>query len=330
MLNIYFCKTNFLQVDMFDLKKKVHFIINPLSGRSSKQNLPQLIADTFDAKLFDIEIFKTEYAGHGSEIARRAIDQKVDYVIAVGGDGTVNEVGRTLVGSDTALGIIPMGSGNGLARELNISTQTKRALKVIAEQHVIKIDYGKANGLIFFCTCGVGFDAVVAEKVSGKKSRGSLMYLHKVLESFIEQKPEMYEITCPEGMIKDKAFVVTCANASQYGYNAHIAPHADIQDGLMNVAILKPLSILDVPQTTVQLFTKKIDDNKKMVELMTREVRIKREKEGVMHIDGDHIHMGKDIHVEIIPQGLNVLVPKNPPKKSPLEPLEILLSVLRS
>ncbi|MDR2953666.1 MAG: diacylglycerol kinase family lipid kinase [Prevotella sp.] len=309
-------------------KKKIYAIINPVSGTSSKQNLPHKIAESFDARKFDIHIFITGYAGHGSEIAQQAIEDKVDYVIAVGGDGTVNEVAGTLVNSDTTLGIIPLGSGNGLARDLNIPTDVKKALGVIAEENIIDIDYGKVNNKkIFFCTCGVGFDAEVAAKSSGKKSRGSLMYLKNMLETFFEKKPEEYEIICPEGTIRDKAFVVTCANASQYGYNAHIAPHADIQDGMMNVAILKPLSILDVPQTSLQLFTKKIDENNKMIELITNEVTIKREKEGVMHIDGDPVKVGKEIHVKVITKGLKVLVPKDPPKKNPLDPQEILLRV---
>ncbi len=322
-------KTNELLYIM-NKKKKIYVIINPVSGTSSKQGLPTKIAQALDPHKFDVHIFITGYAGHGSEIASQAIKDKVDYVIAAGGDGTVNEVARTLIGSDIALGIIPMGSGNGLGRELNIPTDAKKALAVIMEENVVSIDYGKANGHIFFCTCGVGFDAVVAEKVSGKKSRGSLMYVKNMFESFIEQKSETYEIICPEGTIKDKAFVVTCANASQYGYNAHIAPHADIQDGLMNISILKPLTILDVPQTTVQLFTRNLDDNKKMIELLTKEATIKREKEGIMHIDGDPIQMGKEIHVIIIPKGLSVLVPKNPPKKHPLDPQEIILNILRS
>ncbi|MDU1892273.1 MAG: diacylglycerol kinase family lipid kinase [Dysgonomonas sp.] len=311
-------------------KKKVYVIINPVSGTSSKQNLPHKIAEALDAHKFDVHIFITGYAGHGSEIAKNAIKDKVDYVIAVGGDGTVNEVATALIGSRSTLGIIPMGSGNGLGRDLNIPTDAKKALAIISEENVVSIDYGKVNDRIFFCTCGVGFDAEVAAKASGKKSRGSLMYIKNMLETFIQQKPQTYEIICPEGTIKDKAFVVTCANASQYGYNAHIAPHADIQDGLMNIAILKPLSILDVPQTSLQLFTKKIDENSKMIELITNKVTIKREKEGVMHIDGDPVKMGKEINVEIIPKGLKVLVPTNPPKKNPLDPQEILLRIVSS
>lgn len=308
-------------------KKKIYAIINPASGTSKKQNLPHKIAEKFDAREFDVHIFITGYAGHGYEIAKKAIAEKATYVIAVGGDGTVNEIASALVNSDVALGIIPMGSGNGLGRDLNIPIDFKKALDVITEENIIDIDYGKVNDKIFFCTCGMGFDAEVAAKSSGKKSRGSFMYFKNMLETFFQQKPERYEISCPKGTIEDEAFVVTCANASQYGYNAHIAPHADIQDGLMNIAILKPLTVLDIPQTSLQLFTKKIDENSKMIELITDKATIRREREGLIHIDGDPVKMGKVINVEIVPLGLKVLIPKDPPKKNPLDPLEILATV---
>lgn len=308
-------------------KKKIYAIINPASGTSKKQNLPHKIAEKFDAYEFDVHIFITGYAGHGYEIAKQAIADKATYVIAVGGDGTVNEIASALVNSDVALGIIPMGSGNGLGRDLDIPIDFKKALDVITEENIIDIDYGKVNDKIFFCTCGMGFDAEVAAKSSGKKSRGSFMYFKNMLETFFQQKPERFKITCPEGIIEDEAFVVTCANASQYGYNAHIAPHADIQDGMMNIAILKPLTVLDIPQTSLQLFTKKIDENSKMIELITNKATIRREREGLIHIDGDPIRMGTEINVEIIPLGLKVLVPRNPIKKNPLDPLEILATV---
>lgn len=315
---------------MTNNKKTIYIVINPVSGTGSKWDIPQEIASILSPYKFDTHILITGYAGHGYEIAKKAVEDKVDYVIAVGGDGTVNEVARALVNTDTVLGIIPLGSGNGLGRDLNIPTNVKKALNVIAEENIVKIDYGLANGHHFFCTCGVGFDAIVAEKASGNKKRGSLMYFKHMLDSFFSQTPKEYEIVLPDGVLKNKAFVVTCANASQYGYNAHIAPHADVSDGLMNLAILQPLGLLDVPKTAAQLFTRNIDSNKKMLELLVPEVTIKREEEGVMHIDGDPIQMGKEIHVKIVPQGLNVIVPESPPVKSVLDPQEMFLSVLRA
>lgn len=313
---------------MAQAKKKVYVIINPVSGTSSKQNLPHKIANEFDAHHFDMHFFITGYAGHGFEIAAQAVKEGVDYVIAAGGDGTVNETARALIGSKTALGIIPMGSGNGLARDLHIPIFVNKAISAIKEENVISIDYGVANDNIFFCTCGVGFDAIVSEKASLTKNRGSLMYIKNMLEAYFEQKAETYEIICPEGTIKDKAFVVTCANAGQYGNNAFIAPNADIQDGLMNIAILKPINILEVPQTTLQLFSKNIDNNKKLVEMLSKEVIIKRESAGLMHVDGDPIQTDKDIYVRIIPKGLRVLVPTSGFKHKP-DSSDILTNILR-
>ncbi|MDH6354034.1 diacylglycerol kinase (ATP) [Dysgonomonas sp. PH5-45] len=313
---------------MVSNKKKVYAIINPVSGTSSKHSLPHHLAEELDAHRFELHIFITGYAGHGSEIAQLAIDNNVDYVIAAGGDGTVNEVARTLIGSDTALAIIPLGSGNGLARDLHIPLNPKAAIQIIKEENVNAIDYGIANDHIFFCTCGMGFDAMVSQKAANEKKRGSIMYLKTMLESFFQLKPQEYEIICAEGTLKDKAFVVTCANASQYGYNAYIAPNADIQDGLMNIAILKPLNILDVPQTTLQLFSKNMDNNNKLIEILTNEVTIKREKEGVIHVDGDPVETSKDIHVRIIPKGLKVLTPTNV-TNSKFTPTEILSNILR-
>lgn len=291
------------------MKKTVYVIINPKSGTSAKSNLPLEMSKIMDAKEFTIHFFYSGYAGHAYELAKMGVENNVDIIVAVGGDGTVNEVGRALVGTNVKLGIIPKGSGNGLGRELGIPRKITKAIKIINAQKSTKIDYGTANGHIFFCTCGVGFDALVAEKSIGQKHRGSIMYFKNMLDTFFEQDLENYEIECPNGIIKTKAFVVTCANASQYGYNAYIAPNADIQDGKMNLAILQPLGLLDVPLTSLQLFSKKIDQNKKMEQVITSKAVIRREKEGVMHIDGDSMNAPKTIEVEIIPRGLNVIIP---------------------
>jgi YegS/Rv2252/BmrU family lipid kinase len=322
---MYFCEKR--EPIMSEHKKTVYVIINPVSGTSSKKDLPRKIADELSAMPFDIRYFTTEYAGHGAELARQAINSTVDYVIAVGGDGTVNEVARTLIGSNTALGIIPCGSGNGLARDLLIPVVTNKALNIIKEENIIDIDYGVANGHIFFCTCGMGFDALVSERAATVKKRGSFMYLKSMLEVFVEQKPETYEIIYPGGTHKLKAFIVNCANTSQYGYNAYIAPHASTQDGLMNVSILKPLTLLDVPQTTIQLFAKSLYTNKKLIHILTKDITIIREKEGIIHIDGDPVYTGKEIHVEIVHRGLRVLVPASPTKQLS-DPFDVLSNIL--
>lgn len=299
---------------MNNLTKKVNVIINPVSGTKSKKNIPRQLT-CFDTSGFDVEIFFTQYQGHATEIAANAVRNKVDYVIAVGGDGTINEVAKALVNTDTVLGIIPSGSGNGLARDLSIPLNIKKAVGVLTENNVKQIDYGIANNNIFFCTCGVGFDALVSREVLNQPSRGKLMYAKSMLKVYYNFSPEKYKITCAEGTFEDEAFLVTCANASQYGNNGFIAPFADIQDGKMDIAILKPLSALRLTQTAIQLVSKNISNNSRLVEIITSEAVIERETCGIMHLDGNAIETDKDIHVKIIRQGLNVLVPKEVPVK---------------
>lgn len=294
-------------------KKTIYVIINPVSGTKSKKGLPEKTM-TIDPHSYDVHMFMTGYEGHASQIAKDAVEKSVDYVIAVGGDGTINEVARMLVGTDIIFGIIPSGSGNGLARDLHIPMDHQKAIEIIKENNVKKIDYGIANDNIFFCTCGVGFDAQVSEKVLNQSSRGKLMYAKSMIDVFSKFKPEKYRVTSADQVFDDEAFLVTCANASQYGNDSFIAPHADIQDGKMNIAILKPLSVLNATQTAIQLMSKNIGNNSKLVEMITSEVLIEREREGVMHLDGNAIQTGKDITVRIVNKGLNVLVPKEVPK----------------
>ena len=308
-------------------KKKVYVIINPISGTKSKKSVPEKFS-AFDAYKYDIHIFMTGYEGHATQIASNAVEDKVDYVIAVGGDGTINEIAKVLVNTPVVLGIIPSGSGNGLARDLHIPMNYDKAIDIILEQNVSQIDYGIANGNIFFCTCGVGFDALVSEKVLNQSSRGKIMYAKSMLEVYIGFKPDKYEVICEEGHFKDKAFLITCANASQYGNNGYIAPHADIQDGKMNIAILKPFPIIDAAKTAIQLVSKNIANSSSLVEMLTSEAIIKRKEKGMMHLDGDSMETEKDIHVKIVHKGLNVFVPKDVPQ-STFDPQVFLTNITR-
>ncbi len=295
-------------------RKKMYVIINPISGNKSKKAIPEMLTSLLDAHIFDIHIFLTSFEGHATLIATEALQDKVSYVIAVGGDGTINEIAKVLVGTDTILGIIPSGSGNGLARDLHISMDFRSAIEIIKENNITNIDYGIANGHIFFCTCGVGFDAKVSEKVLNQVSRGKIMYVKSMLEVLMSYDPEQYIVESPDGSFADKAFLITCANASQYGNNGYIAPHANIQDGKMNIAILKPFPIIDAAKTALQLVSKNISNNSYLEEIVTNRVLIKREKAGLMHLDGNAIYTGKDITVQIIHKGLRVLIPTSVPQ----------------
>ncbi|MDH6358091.1 diacylglycerol kinase family lipid kinase [Parabacteroides sp. PF5-9] len=290
--------------------KKVQAIINPISGVGSKRKIPKMIEEICQREESLLNISFTEYAGHASELTRQAIQEGAHTILAVGGDGTINEIAQAMLHSEAILGIIPKGSGNGLARELHIPMDTKRALEVIIKGHITTIDSCQANDRTFFTTCGVGFDAAVSQKFAHEKHRGSLTYIKNTIEEYLSYKPEPYELLVDDQTIKEKAFLVACANASQYGNNAFIAPHADIEDGKMDLTILSPFTPLDIAPLAIQLFTKQIDRNSKIKTIKAKKVSIIRQKPGVMHLDGEPVMVGNRIDISIIPHALKVYTPE--------------------
>lgn len=295
---------------MNESMKKVIFVVNPISGTQNKEVMLNSLEDKIDKKKYTWEVIYTERAGHATEIAAKAAEEKTDIVVAVGGDGTINEIARSLVHTDTALGIIPCGSGNGLARHLHIPMDAKKALDVLNGGLLNTIDYGKINGTPFFCTCGVGFDAFVSLKFAHAGKRGVLTYLEKTLLESLTYQPETYELETEDGVSKYKAFLIACGNASQYGNNAYIAPQATLTDGLLDVTILEPFTVLDVPALAFQLFNKTIDQNSRIKTFRCRKLCIRRTAPGVAHFDGDPMQTEADINIEVIPKGLHVVVPE--------------------
>ncbi|MEG1573866.1 MAG: YegS/Rv2252/BmrU family lipid kinase [Bacteroidales bacterium] len=284
-------------------------VINPISGGARKANIPDKIKRILGSEDVSVEVAFTEYAGHATELASAAAADGFDIVLSVGGDGTCNEIAKALVHTNTVLGIIPMGSGNGLARHLGIPVGVSAALKSLQKAHMVAVDYCQANGLPFFCTCGVGFDAQVSEKFAVSKTRGGLTYFIKTIEEYLQYKNEYYTIETADGTIKEKAFIIACGNASQYGNNAFIAPYASMCDGKIDVTVMRPFSLLGILPMTVQLFTKTIRINPHIRTFTSSEFKIIREKEGVMHIDGDPVNMPAEINIKCIRQGLKVMIP---------------------
>lgn len=288
-------------------KRKVRFIINPISGTSGKQAIVKLIPRYLIPEKFEYDIEYTQYAGHAAEIAMRDAAQGVDIVVAVGGDGTVNEVARSLIHTQTALGIIPCGSGNGLARHLYIPMSAAGALRILAQGNIETLDYGIINEHPFFCTCGVGFDAFVSEKFAQSGKRGLLTYIENTLREGVKYKPETYEVEIDGESQKYKAFLIACGNASQYGNNAYITPGASMSDGLMDVTIMEPFSVIEAPQIAIQLFNKTINKNSRIKTFQCRELRIHREKEGAVHFDGDPILCGKELDIKLVERGISMV-----------------------
>jgi YegS/Rv2252/BmrU family lipid kinase len=231
-------------------------------------------------------------------------------VVAVGCDGTVNEVANGLIGTNTALGIIPNGSGNGFARHLDISTRMNRAVEMLNSSEPICVDYGMVNERNFFSTCGVGFDALVAVQFNEGKSRGLKMYVQNTLQSLFNYKPETYRIIGEGVDVTTEAFLITFANAGQWGYDANIAPKASVQDGLMDIAVVNKFPLSAAPKLALSLFTHNIDENSYMNTIRAKEITLVREQAGPMHIDGDPVEMPAELHIKMVAEGLKVLVKK--------------------
>lgn len=301
---------------MSENMKKIVFIINPISGTQNKEAILKWIGEKLDKEKYVQEVLYTERAGHAVEIAAQKAEEGVYAVIAIGGDGTINEIARSLVHTETALGIIPCGSGNGLARHLQIPMEAKKAVDIINEGVVELIDYGKINEVPFFCTCGVGFDAFVSLQFSKAGKRGPLTYLEKTLLESLKYRPETYELEMDGSTLHYKAFLIACGNASQYGNNAYIAPQATLNDGLLDVTILEPFTVLDVPSLSFQLFNKTINQNSRIKTFRCQTLRIHRSKPGVVHFDGDPMMTGENIDVKIVKKGLQVIVPRDAEKET--------------
>ena len=235
-------------------------------------------------------------------------------VVAVGGDGTVNEVGRALINSGTAMGIIPCGSGNGLARHLLLPIDVKRSIEIINKFEVHDLDYGIINGHPFFCTCGMGFDAFVSKKFAEAGKRGLATYVETVLREGLSYKPETYKIIDENGVARHKAFLISCANASQYGNNAYIAPQASMSDGMLDVVIMEPFDMIEASQISIEMMSKTLDKNSKIKSFRCRRLHIEREREGVIHYDGDPVESGKEVDIELQPKGIKIVVNPNADK----------------
>ena len=290
--------------------KNIAFIVNPVSGPKTKNRITKLIRELLNKELFSPTVVTTEYAGHATQLAQQFALEGYYAVIAVGGDGTINEVGKGLCGTNTALGIIPNGSGNGFARHLEISTRMNRAVEMLNNSEVISVDYCTVNDIPFFSTFGVGFDALVAQDFSNT-SRGLKGYIESILKDIFQYKPEQYHLQGEGIDLTTSAFLINFANASQWGYDACIAPKASLQDGWMDVAIVSEFPLIKAPELAWQLFTKSIDENHYMHTIRAKEIMLERENESSpVHIDGTPTQMAKDLHIKKLEDGLKVLVKK--------------------
>lgn len=290
------------------MRKKILFIINPVSGIGKQKSIQDLIINEMDPLQWQTEIIHTSHKGHAYELSVAAAGF-YNMVVAVGGDGTVNEVGRGLIGSNTALGIIPTGSGNGLARHLEIPFKINRALKALNNPQIKPIDVIKINDFYSLNVAGIGFDAYISHKFATKRNRGPLAYMHLITKEFATYKSAQYKVTIGQKTQEWDAFLISFANSTQYGNNFHIAPQARIDDGLIDVCLIRDFPKVTAPALLISMLDQSIDKNKYDVIIKASEVIIEHQDGLMGHVDGEPVQLGKRAQVTILPLALNVAAP---------------------
>lgn len=288
--------------------KKALFIINPKSGAMHKEHFENWIQHGVDRSKLDFQTVYTKYPGHATELSREAAGQHLDLVVAVGGDGSVNEVGAGLVGSQTALGIIPTGSGNGMARHLGIPMKFQDSLQVLNEGFPTRIDSFLVNSHFGIGTFGIGFDAHIAHLFAHAGTRGYSTYVKLVLTEFYKYKAKTYQLVLDGTPISGECFLLTFANSSQFGNNAVIAPFADVTDGLLEVTMMKKFPVLAAPRLIYRMMNNTLQNSRFFRGKQARSVTVLNQGTLKGHIDGEPHEFSGDIQVSILPKSINVWV----------------------
>ena len=296
---MYFCR----------VRKKITFIINPISGGISKKSMPDTIERYLNHQLYQSEILFTQKADDTRLLTLKAIENSSDIIVAVGGDGTINQVAKCLINKPVSLGIIPQGSGNGFARYLKIPLLIEQAIDVLNNGKNKTIDTATANEHFFVNVSGVGFDAHVAAKFAEAPKRGFWSYAKITVKEFSNYQLQNYHLEIDGKTYNKRAFLITFSNGDQYGNNAFIAPGADMQDGLLDIAILKNVKVTTMPRLAFEMFTQRFNRSKDVEIIKGKQIRVVRENADMVNIDGEPFEMGKEILIKVIPSSLQVLVP---------------------
>ena len=295
------------------MPRKITFIVNPISGQNDKSQVLSAIGKHLDLSLYQPRILFTSRAGEAQEMAK---ESQAEVVVAVGGDGTVSEVARGLVGTDKILGIIPCGSGDGLALHLGISRLPLLAVKTLNKGCEARIDVALMNGQPFFCTAGFGLDARVSMEFARSTKRGLPRYIALAWEEWKQQSLAQYAIRSEKGILwEGKAVFVTVANANQWGNQARIAPMASLQDGQLDIVVVNPFSTLEIPDLATRLMLGQAPTSKHFLHFRGNHFFIWRNGSGAVHFDGDPFEGGTSFELSVQPGALRVLVPRSKSEK---------------
>lgn len=284
---------------------KIRFIINPVAGTGKQKGIEQYIANHLD----NYEIVYTQKPGDLTKLSKEAVSKNIDAVIAVGGDGTVNKCLAGLVNSNTALGVIPCGSGNGFAYHIGMKRKIEDAILQLKNTRIEEIDSCTANGKAFVNVSGVGFDAHIANLFSSLKERGFINYVKLILKE-LTYKPQEYTVKYHKGQKKVSAYLIAFANASQYGNDARISPMANIQDGLLDFVIIKKFPRWKIPLFLLKVIRGKTHLSKYVEIIQCQEMQIST-KNTLVHLDGEPYKTSNPIKVKLLPKSLKTLIPND-------------------
>lgn len=289
----------------------IHFIVNPISG-SGKHNFGKTeLEKYFPRSIYKIEVHYSNYKKHAIILTQNAITKNPDYIVACGGDGTINEVASCLINTEIKLGIIPVGSGNGLASNLNISKSLEKAAEIIRKGKIKFIDVGKINEHYFFSNVGVGIDALIIKKYERYNKRTLISYVRATIASSIQFKPIQATLSFNGEIIDINAFMLFISNSNQMGYGMTLTPNANLNDGLLDLVIVPKLSFLDKLIFGVCVLTNKIEKFKKAKHISIEKINIEMPKKIFLdtQIDGElHNLKTNKIEIAIIKSGLSVLI----------------------
>ena len=293
------------------MKERIIFIVNPISGHHDKSKFPAIVESLIDKNKYDYTIAFTEYGGHAKELTANAMADGFDDIAAVGGDGTINEVATTMIGSEQTFTIVPYGSGNGLARHLHLPLRPDKIITEIINKGIkSKIDTAKVNDVPYISIAGVGFDALIADYFARDPNRGFRTYVKFITEEYPRFKESDYTLILDDNETIDcKAMFIAFANSNQFGFNAKVSPHASLNDGLLDVCIFKKPNLLEVGFVAERLMTNRIDKTNFISIHKASKIKVIREKDEVVNIDGEAVMMDKDITVEVNKLSLNIILP---------------------
>lgn len=289
--------------------KQLSLIINPIAGERNNLKLAEKIAHRLEKSGWEVRQLPTKYAGHARSLIEEEVNRGSRLIASMGGDGTINEVASSLVNTDITMGIIPCGSGNGLARMIGLSGNTSRVLHYFEKGEMSAIDVGVMDEHYFFCTCGFGFDAMVAHSFSGSKERGLKTYIESTIQKAIEFKGVYAEFLLDGKAFSGEFMLVAIANANQYGNNAFIAPDAQLDDGWLDVTVIRKFPKILAGAVATALFAKQIDQFRFVETYRVKEVEITQLSQLLFHRDGDHFRVELPVQIKIMPKALKLLRP---------------------